>query len=96
MIFNILSSFSVATVASSIPLIARLRAQNKLNELNLIITKISNIANQEIRFPLHHPINMVRSKKRDSFTEFGQFFKPFFLRVIYKIFRPIIIKHKIY
>ena len=59
-------------------------------------TKISNIANQEIRFPLHHPINMVRSKKRDSFTEFGQFFKPFFLRVIYKIFRPIIIKHKIY
>ena len=57
---------------------------------------VSNIPNQEIRFPLHHPIKITRSKKRDSFTEFGQFFKPFFLRLIYKIFRTDRIKINIF
>ncbi len=57
---------------------------------------VSNIPNQEICFPLHHPIKIIRSKKRDSYTEFGQFFKPFFLRLIYKFFGSDRIKKNIF
>ena len=61
-----------------------------------VTSHVSKIPAQEIRLPLHHPHQMVRLKDSDSYTEMGQYFKPFFLRIISKLYQTVGIKYKYY
>ena len=61
-----------------------------------VTSHVSKIPAQEIRVPLHHPDQMVRLKDSDSYTEIGQYFKPFFLRIISKLYQTVGVKNKYY
>ena len=61
-----------------------------------VTSHVSKIPAQEIRLPLHHPHQMVRLKDSDSYTEMGQYFKPFFLRIISKLYQTVGVKNKYY
>lgn len=61
-----------------------------------VTSNVSKIPAHEIRFPLHHPHQMVRLKDSDSYTELVQYFKPFLIRIISKLFQTVGIKNKYY
>ena len=50
-------------------------------------SQVAALPVQEINFPLRHNSKMIRSIEADTYTEIGQYFKSFLLRVLHKIIR---------
>ena len=50
-------------------------------------SQVAALPVQEINFPLRHNSKMTRSIEADTYTEIGQYFKSFWLRVLHKIIR---------
>ena len=50
-------------------------------------SQVAALPVQEINFPLRHNSKMIRSIEADTYTEIGQYFKSFWLRVLHKIIR---------